>query len=189
MTFDNSNTSSADSHRGRPSFSLRHRLFRLLWKVVWFLFAAWTPPPFYAWRRLVLIAFGAKVKRLGDVRGSARVWYPPYLTLGEGALIGPQVNCYNMAPIELEKFALVSQGAHLCAGNHDIDDPYFTLISKPIVLRAYSWVAAEAFVAPGVTLGEGAVLAARGAAFGDLEPWTIYLGNPAIPKRKRKKTL
>jgi len=92
-----------------------------------------------------------------------------------------------MAPIELERFALVSQGAHLCAGNHDIDDPEFKLFSKPIVLGAYSWVAADAFVAPGVTVGEGAVLGARGVAFGDLQPWTLYLGNPAVPKRKRKR--
>jgi putative colanic acid biosynthesis acetyltransferase WcaF len=176
-----------DEARGRASFSLQHRMFRALWQITWLLVAAWTPPPFYAWRRLVLRAFGAKVGRLCDVRGSARVWYPPNLTLGEGALIGPKVTCYNMAPIELGRFALVSQGAHLCAGNHDIDDPDFGLFSKPIVLGAHSWVAADAFVAPGVIVGEGAVLGARGVAFSDLQPWTLYVGNPAVPKRMRKR--
>jgi putative colanic acid biosynthesis acetyltransferase WcaF len=176
-----------DEARGRRSFSLKHQLFRALWQLVWLLLAAWTPPPLHPWRRVILRAFGAKVQKRCDVRGSARVWYPPNLSLGEGALIGPNVNCYNMAPIELERFALVSQGAHLCAGNHDIDDPEFKLFSKAIVLGAYSWVAADAFVAPGVTVGEGAVLGARGAAFGDLQPWTLYLGNPAVPKRKRKR--
>ena len=173
--------------RGAASFPWWHRLFRVFWQLTWLLLAAWTPPPFHRWRRLILKAFGAKVERLSDVRGSARVWYPPYLTLGEGALIGPKVICYNMAPIELERFALVSQGAHLCAGNHDIDDPNFTLFSKPILLRAHCWVAADAFVAPGVTIGVGAVLGARGVAFGDLEPWTVYVGNPASAKRKRKR--
>jgi putative colanic acid biosynthesis acetyltransferase WcaF len=55
------------------------------------------------------------------------------------------------------------------------------------VLGARSWVAAGAFVGPGVTLGEGAVLGARGVAFGDLEPWTVYIGNPAREIRKRQK--
>jgi putative colanic acid biosynthesis acetyltransferase WcaF len=173
--------------RQLPSFSVHHRLFRGFWQVTWLLLAAWTPPALHPWRRLVLKAFGAKVHHLSDVRGSARVWYPRNLTLGEGALIGPKVICYNMAPIELERFALVSQGAHLCAGNHDIDDPDFKIFSKPIVLRAYSWVAADAFVAPGVTVGTGAVLGARGVALDDLEPWTLYVGNPAVPKRKRKR--
>jgi putative colanic acid biosynthesis acetyltransferase WcaF len=173
--------------RGAASFPWWHRLFRAFWQITWLLLAAWTPPLFHPWRRLILRAFGAKAERLSDVRGSARVWYPPYLTLGEGALIGPRVNCYNMAPIELERFALVSQGAHLCAGNHDIDDPNFTLFSKSILLRAHCWVAAEAFVAPGVTVGVGAVLGARGVALGNLEPWTVYVGNPASAKRNRKR--
>jgi putative colanic acid biosynthesis acetyltransferase WcaF len=172
--------------RGLPSFPWQNRLFRAFWQLTWLLLAAWTPPLLHPWRRFILKAFGAKVQRSSDVRGSARVWYPPNLTLGEGALIGPKVICYNMAPIELERFALVSQGAHLCAGNHDIDDPNFRLFSKPIVLCAHSWVAADAFVAPGVTVGVGAVLGARGVAFGDLEPWTLYVGNPATPKRKRR---
>jgi putative colanic acid biosynthesis acetyltransferase WcaF len=47
-------------------------------------------------------------------------------------------------------------------------------------------VAAEAFVGPGVTLGDGAVLGARGVAFADLEPWTVYIGNPMREVRKRR---
>ncbi|OSI25732.1 putative colanic acid biosynthesis acetyltransferase [Bradyrhizobium canariense] len=183
MSSENQN----EAARALPSFSWRHRLFRACWQITWVVLAGWTPPPLHPWRRLVLRAFGAKVRRLSDVRGSARVWYPPNLTLGEGALIGPKVICYNMAPIELERFALVSQGAHLCAGNHDIDDPDFKLFSRPIVLGEHSWVAADAFVAPGVTVGAGAVLGARAVALRDLEPWTLYVGNPAEPKRKRKR--
>jgi putative colanic acid biosynthesis acetyltransferase WcaF len=115
------------------------------------------------------------------------VWYPPNLKMAPGALIAERVSCYNMAMITLEEGALVSQGAHLCAGNHDIDDANFQLLSKPITLRSRCWVAADAFVAPGVTVGEGAVLGARGVAFSDLEPWTLYVGNPALFKRKRKR--
>ena len=37
----------------------------------------------------------------------------------------------------------------------------------------------------GVTIGEGAVVAARAAVFKDVEPWTIVGGNPAKPIKKR----
>ena len=68
-----------------------------------------------------------------------------------------------------------------------MDDPAFQLIAKPIKLEPHSWVAADAFVGPGVVVGEGAVLGARAVAFSDLEPWTLYVGNPAQKRRLRKK--
>ena len=120
-----------------------------------------------------------------DVRGSARIWYPPHLAMDERAVIGPHVNCYNMAPISLGRGALVSQNAHLCAGSHDVDSPVFQLVARPITIGAEAWVAADAFVGPGVQLGEGTVLGARAAAFQHLEAWRIYTGNPAQPLRPR----
>ena len=105
--------------------------------------------------------------------------------MGEFSFLGPNVNCYSMDRITIGDYALVSQGAHLCAGSHDISDPSFQLISKPIVINSQAWVAAEAFVGPGVTVGKGAVLGARGVAFRSLDPWTVYAGNPAKPLKKR----
>jgi putative colanic acid biosynthesis acetyltransferase WcaF len=107
--------------------------------------------------------------------------------MGDGALIAGLVDCYNMALVELGDGALVSQGAVLCAGTHDVDDPSFPLITKPILLGQDCWVASEAFVCPGVTVGPGAVLGARAVAAKDLEPWTIYAGNPARAIRSRQK--
>jgi putative colanic acid biosynthesis acetyltransferase WcaF len=90
-----------------------------------------------------------------------------------------------MAKIRLDDYAMVSQGAHLCAGSHDISDPYFQLIVRPIVLGERAWIAAEAFVGPGVTVGKGAVLGARGVAFSDLPPWTVSVGNPSRVLKER----
>jgi len=178
----------AEAHNtweGGKSFTLGHRIYRLVWSVVWTVLASWTPPPFHGWRRFLLRAFGAQVAPTAVVYGSAKVWYPPNLKMGEYACLAPQVNCYCMAQITLGSHALASQGAHLCAGSHDISDPNFQLIAKPITIEAEAWIAAEAFVGPGVTVGEGAVLGARGVAFRSLEPWTVYAGNPAQPLKSR----
>jgi putative colanic acid biosynthesis acetyltransferase WcaF len=90
-----------------------------------------------------------------------------------------------MAQIVLGERAIVSQDATLCAGTHDVTDRHFQLQVRPIALGADAWVAAEAFVGPGVTLGEGAVLGARAVAFKDLDPWTIYVGNPCTALKPR----
>jgi putative colanic acid biosynthesis acetyltransferase WcaF len=167
------------------SFSLNHRLYRMLWSIVWAVFASWTPPPLHRWRRLLLVMFGAKIARTAGVYPSVRIWYPANLEMGEFSFLGPNVNCYSMDRITVGDYALVSQGAHICAGSHDISDPNFQLISKPIIIEPQAWVAAEAFVGPGVVVGEGAVLGARGVAFKSLEPWTVYAGNPAQALKKR----
>jgi putative colanic acid biosynthesis acetyltransferase WcaF len=173
------------SAEGGPSFSLRNRMVRAIWILTWSLLAAWTPPPLRGWRRFLLRVFGAEVASTARIYGTVRVWLPSNLKIGQYAVIGPGATVYNMSNITLGDYATVSQGAHLCTGTHDIEDPYFQLKSRPIAIGARAWVAAEAFVGPGVRIGEGAVLGARGCAFKDLEPWTVYTGNPATALRKR----
>jgi len=173
---------------GGPSFSLHNRLVRLLWIVVWLVGARWTPRQLHPWRRFLLRAFGARMAAGSDVRGSASVWLPANLEMHERALLGPGVNCYCMGRIVIGHDAIVSQRAHLCAGTHDYNTPDFQLQARPISVGAFAWIAAEAFVGPGAVIGEGAVLGARGVAFGTLQPWTVYSGNPAkaITQRRRE---
>ncbi|MCA1661543.1 MAG: putative colanic acid biosynthesis acetyltransferase [Novosphingobium sp.] len=179
-----------DASRSRPlaggaSFSLGNRLARLAWNLAWLVLARFTPPPLHAWRRLVLIACGAKVGRGARVHGSAAIWLPANLELGEDVLIGPGVRLYDQGRIAIGAWSVVSQRAHLCASSHALDDPDFQLVLRPIALGEACWVAAEAFVGPGVTMGDGAVLAARAALFEDAEADGIYRGNPAQLVRKR----
>jgi|SRR5579875_850137 putative colanic acid biosynthesis acetyltransferase WcaF len=171
--------------QGGPSFSLGNRLFRVTWTIGWLVLARWTPAPLHRWRRFVLVLFGANIARSAHIYPSVKVWYPPHLTVANNAVIGPRVNCYTQGRVTIGEHAIVSQGAHLCTGSHDITDPNFQLFTKPIMVQARAWVAAEAFVGPGVTVGEGAVLGARGVTFHDLDPWTVYVGNPAKLLKKR----
>jgi putative colanic acid biosynthesis acetyltransferase WcaF len=106
--------------------------------------------------------------------------------MGDHATLGPRVNCYNQATITLGDYAVVSQDATLCAGTHDYEDPDFQLQTRPIMLGAHSWVAAEAFVGPGVEVGAYAVLGARGVAMRDLEAGVVHAGNPAVAVKRRR---
>jgi len=166
-------------------FPLGHRLFRALWSVTWTLLAAWTPPQLYLWRSLLLRLFGAKVGRQVRVYGTARIWYPPNLTLDDGAVIGGHAIIYCQAPIHLGRDAIVSQHAHLISGSHDIDSPGLPLVLRPIAIGPDAWVCAGAMVGPGTALGAGAVLGAGGVAFSDLADWTVHVGNPARYLRPR----
>ncbi len=74
---------------------------------------------------------------------------------------------------------------HLCAGTHDYADPSMPLLKPPITVGDQAWVCADAYIGPGVTIGEGAVVGARAVIVKDVPPWTIVAGNPARPIKKR----
>lgn len=167
-------------------FSLRNRIERVLFGLAWTFLARWTPPPLHAWRCLILRAFGARIGKGVRIYGATIVWLPANLSLGDDALIGPRVRLYNQGRIDVGAGAVISQGAHICASSHDVSDPLFQLILRPIRIEDKAWIAADAFVGPGVTVGEGAVLAARGVAVRDMDSWTIYGGNPAQPIKPRR---
>jgi putative colanic acid biosynthesis acetyltransferase WcaF len=171
---------------GGASFSLANRLARLAWQLAWLFLARFTPPPLHGWRNLVLRAFGARVGRGARVHGSAQIWLPANLDLGEHCLVGPGARLYNQGRITIGPRTVISQGAYLCASTHDIGDPDFQLVLRPITVGAQAWVAAEAFVGPGVTVGDRAVIGARAALFEDAAADGVYSGNPARLIKQRQ---
>nr|WP_279625429.1 hypothetical protein [Pusillimonas noertemannii] len=94
-----------------------------------------------------------------------------------------------MAPIHIGRKVIISQGAYLCAGTHDIEDPDFQLIVKPITVCDGAWIAAEAFIGPGVIVGKASVVGARAVLFRDTEASSVYIGNPAKFLRYRRLSL
>lgn len=171
--------------RGSP-FSLANKIERVAFRAAWLVLARFTPPPLHGWRRLVLRAFGAKIGAGARIHASVDLWLPRNLDVGPGALIGPGVRLYNQGAIRIGADSVISQRAHLCASTHRTSDPGFELVRRPVTIGTGCWVAAEAFVGPGVTMGDGAVLAARGVLFDDAEPLGIYRGNPAVLVRQRQ---
>ena len=106
--------------------------------------------------------------------------------MGDYSCLSEDVDCYSVDKINIGAQALVSQGAFLCCASQDISSPVMELTYKPIVIGSQAWVAARAFVAPGVKVGEGAVVAACAVVMKDVDPWTVVAGNPAKFIKKRE---
>ena len=115
----------------------------------------------------------------------SKVWAPWNLICADQVTAGDGVEIYNPAPVTLGSHAILSQEAYVCAATHDYDDPAFPLIAYAMSIGAYAWICARACVAPGVNVGEGAVLGLGSVATRPLEPWTVYAGTPAVKVKER----
>lgn len=162
-----------------PSPSVGDKLRRLAWRIVESSLYRWSPVPLHGWRRFLLRMFGGRIGKAAHPYPSARIWAPWNLTMGEGSCLAAGVDCYSAAPITLGDGSIVSQRAYLCAATHDIRDPAFPLVVGPITIGAHAWIAAEAFVGPGVTVSGFAVVGSRAVVTRDVAPAAVVVGNPA----------
>src|SRR4051812_44965661 len=133
-------------------FRGRSGLTVLLWQTVQQTLFAWSPQPAYGWRRWLLRLFGAEVGRGALVRPTARVTYPWKVKLGNHCWIGDHTELYSLGPITIGDSAVVSQRSYVCAATHDYKDITFPLVAKAIVVEREAWIAADCFIAPGVTI-------------------------------------
>jgi len=179
MILDNNNP------RTQPSFSLSNRLMRLLWAVAYIFLFRFTPIFFHGWRNFILRCFGARVGKGVHVYPSVVIWAPWNLDIGDYSGIGPGVFIYSMAKIFIGSYVVISQRSHLCAGTHDYESENFQLYSRSINIGNYVWICTESFIGPGVSIGEGCVLGARGVATKNMPAWTVWAGNPVVFVKNR----
>lgn len=171
--------------RLRSSSTRREKVRRVFWSVARTTLFHMSPHNAYRFRATLLRAFGASIGSHCTIRRTAAVYYPWNLTMGRLSALGDQVVVYNLARVTIGDRATVSQEAYLCAGTHDYRSPAMPLVTRPIGIGDDAWICARAFVGPGVTVGEGAILGAAAATSHDLQPWTIYVGNPAAVLKAR----
>lgn len=175
----------------KKNITLKNKISRLAWNIVYVTFFRYSPVLFHSWRRFLLRLFGAKLAKSSVVYPSVKIWHPMNLKMKEGSCLGPEVICYNVDKISIGKNSTVSQMTHLCTASHKFDDesifksPEMILITAPIVIKDYVWITAEVFIAPGVILNDGSVVYARSVVTKDLDDWSIYSGFPAKKIRPR----
>ena len=161
-------------------YTTHDRIKRIIWMIFWTILARPFPRSLAnKWKIFLLRSFGAKIAKNAYVYSSANIFMPWNLIMEEHACIASGVDCYNAAPIIIKKNATVSQRTYLCTASHNISSSLQEQIEKPIIIEPNAWVAAEAFIGPGVTIGEGAVVGARACVYKDVKPWTVVGGNPA----------
>lgn len=165
-------------------YSNKEIMLRLIWAIVGPVFFSLSPRIFYSWRVLVLRAMGAKVGSNVQIFPSARIMFPWLLTIGDDVVISWSVKVYNLGTITIGDRTVISQYAHLCGGTHDYKSAEFTLLRTGLTVGKNVWIAADAFVGPGISIGDNVVVGARAVVLNDVEADMLVAGNPATAIRK-----
>jgi len=167
----------------QQSFGERAKAF--WWGIARTLLFRRTPSFLNGWRIFLLKLFGADIGHHVRIHPSARIYLPWNFTARDHVVIehGVIVNC--IGTVTVGERSRISQYAHLVAGTHDYERRNMQIIRSPITIGKDAWIAADAFVGPGVTIGDGSLLAARSSAFKALPPGMVCIGEPARPVKPR----
>ncbi|MGF1496325.1 MAG: hormogonium polysaccharide biosynthesis acetyltransferase HpsU [Elainellaceae cyanobacterium] len=166
--------------RGRPGWLI------LLWWLVQAIAFPLTPHSFHELRVGLLRLFGAQIGAGVLIRPTARFTYPWKVAIGDYSWIGDDVVLYSLDWIYIGQHCVVSQECYLCTGSHDIHDPCFRLQTAPIRVGNGAWIAADCFVAAGVSIGANAVIGARSSVFSDMPSQHVCRGTPCRPCHRRE---
>ena len=176
----------SDETRHQSPWTFQQKLGRVAWAIVQRTLFIASPRPCYGWRAFLLRLFGAKLGSHVKVARTVQIEVPWNLEIGEHTAIGDRAILYSLGTITMGKYVTISQYAHLCAGTHETKTRAMTLLRPPIKLGDDVWIATDAFVGPGVTIGDRTIVGARASAFSDLPADVIAVGNPAKPIKPRE---
>jgi maltose O-acetyltransferase len=165
------------------AFLIRHRLKQPLfsggWAKTW-LKRLWTLPALlgYVAQSLRLRLRGARIASSSVIaqltlHGDAR-----HLSIGGGCCLGV-MRMQAHDDIRIGNCVVINDGVKLITGSHDIHSPTYEHVFASIVIEDYAWIATDAMILKGVTIGRGAVVAAGAVVTKSVRPLAVVGGNPA----------
>ena len=158
---------------------------QLFWYFVNVIFFKSSFPFPSSFKTYLLKLFGAKVGTGVRFKPCINIKFPWKLTIGNDCWIGENVWIDNLEFVTISNDCCLSQGSLLLTGSHDAMRSSFDYTSGSITLEDGVWLGAKSIVTAGVICGSHSVLGAGSVGDKNLEPYTMYKGNPALPVLKR----
>lgn len=124
-----------------------------------------------------------------EINLSQYILAPHHISIGEFSHINQGCLLDARSPIIIGNSVSISHRVSLMTGGHNYNSSNFVGIFKPIYIKDYVWIGVNSTILQGVTIGEGAVIAAGSVVTKDVAPYTIVGGIPAKKIGERRKEL
>jgi acetyltransferase-like isoleucine patch superfamily enzyme len=119
--------------------------------------------------------------------GSTKFKYPERINMGCNVLIGPYASIGAAGGVEIADHVRISRGAIIETAGLDVSGPLpYIHVMKPIIIGRGAWLGLNSIVLGGVSIGEGAVIAAGAVVTKDVPANAIVAGVPAVQIGARK---
>lgn len=163
-----------DTFRGRSKITTQ------LWWIVQSTLFSWSPQVLYGWRRFLLRLFGAKIGKGVLIRSTAKITYPWNVEIGDYSWIGEDNVLYSLGKITIGKHVALAHKVYLNTGGHDYKQKSFDIFAEPVNIGDECWLTNDVYIAPGVSLSKGTIVAARSSVLKSIyEEGKICAGTPA----------
>ncbi|MCC7299628.1 MAG: acyltransferase [Verrucomicrobia bacterium] len=146
--------------------------------------------PSQQFRLLVLrTIFGARIGPSAVLYGRFEIRSPRNLKIGPKTVVGHRATLDARGGLTIGKNVNLSSEVMIWTAQHDYRDPMFGTVFKPVFVGDYAWLGPRCIILPGVSIGEGAVVAAGAVVSKDVEPYTVVGGIPAKKIADRSRNL
>ncbi len=104
---------------------------------------------------------------------------PGTLRVGRETAIGRSVSISLHSDVTIGSRVAINEGVKLLTGSYNTSGFEWKASAKPIIIKDYTWIAENAIILPGVTIGRGAVVGAGSVVQSDIPDYSIAFGSPA----------
>jgi maltose O-acetyltransferase len=132
------------------------------------------------WRRLLLLVWGVRARYTSISPGC--YFGGPNIRIGYGTRLNRGVYIDNNAPVEIGQWCNLAMQTMIVTATHQVgpsDRRAGPGIAYPVRIGNGCWLGARVLVLPGVTIGDGCVIAAGAVVTKDCAPNGLYVGSPA----------
>jgi len=129
--------------------------------------------------KLVVFKYGGQINIGNNVYIGlhSNIWSGEQVVIGNNVLISHNVNVIDTNSHEIDHVERAERFRSLVKNGHPVDKA--SIITSQIKIGDYVWISFGATILKGVTVGEGAIIAANAVVTKDVEPFTMVAGNPA----------
>jgi acetyltransferase-like isoleucine patch superfamily enzyme len=99
-------------------------------------------------------------------------------SVGDESFVGRVVIAVH-AEVKIGSRVCINDGAKLLTASHEVADAHWRSFARPIVIEDYAWIATDALILPGVTIGRGAVVGAGAVVTQSVPAGAVAVGNPS----------